>query len=143
MAPLMIGKGADIRGIGRWAWKILQDKAQLVTVLSVYRPCKPFSSGVQTVYEQHTRALIILSDSRTQFLIYLKQCIQNRQAQGDLIILGMDLNDLVQQYDHTQFFDKLHMKEAILTIYSGSTPSSKTIRNASNILLMEYGVAWD
>ena len=44
----------------------------------------------------------------------------------------MDLNDPVQQYNHTQFFDELHMKEAILNIHSGSTPPSTTIRNESN-----------
>ena len=80
MAPRMIGQGADIRGLGRWAWTRLQGKAQAVTVLSAYRPCKPSSSGVQTVYEQHARALPVLSDPRTQFLIDLKQCIQHRQA---------------------------------------------------------------
>ena len=103
-----------------------------MTVLSAYRPCKPSSSGVQTVYEQHARALPVLSDPRTQFLIDLKQCIQDRQAQGDLIVIGMDLNDPVQQYNHTQFFEELNMKEAILTIHSGSSPPSTTIRNESN-----------
>ena len=66
MTSRMIGKGADIRGLGRWAWTGLQGKTQAVTVLSVYRPCKPSSSGVQTV------ALPVLSDPRTQFLIDLK-----------------------------------------------------------------------
>ena len=44
----------------------------------------------------------------------------------------MDLNDPVQQYNHTQFFDELNMKEAILNIHSGSPPPSTTIRNESN-----------
>ena len=62
---------------------------------------------MQIVYEQYVRSLSILSDPRTQFLIDLKKCIQDRQEQGHLIIIGMDLNDPVQQYDHTQFFDEL------------------------------------
>ena len=56
---------------------------------------------MQIVYEQYARALHVLSDTRTQFLIDLKQCIQDRQAQCDLNIIGMNLNDPVQQYDHT------------------------------------------
>ena len=75
MVPRMIGKGADIRGLGRWSWTRLQGKTKAVTVLSAYRPYKLSSSGVQTVYEQHARALPVLSDSRIQFLIDLKQCI--------------------------------------------------------------------
>ena len=111
MAPRVIGKGAIIRGLGRWTWTRLQGKTQAVTVLSAYRPYKPSSSCVQTVYEQHARVLPVLSDPRTQFLIDLKQCIQDRQTQGDLVIIGMDLNDPVQQYDHTQLFDELHTKK--------------------------------
>ena len=74
----------------------------------------------------------ILSDTRTQFLIDLKKYIQGRQEQGDLIIIGMDLNDPVQRHDHTKFFEELHMKEAILTIHSGSSPLVTNIRNRPN-----------
>ena len=73
----------------------------MVIILSAYQLCKPSSSGVQTVYEQHARLLPILSDHNTQFLIDLKKCTQDRQEQGDLIIIGMDLNDPVQRHDHT------------------------------------------
>ena len=65
MAPQVIGKGTDTRGLGRWDWKILQGKKQAVAILTVYLPCKPSLSGVQTVYEQHTRVLPILSDPRS------------------------------------------------------------------------------
>ena len=72
MAPRVIGQGADIRGLGRWARTRLQGKTQAVTVLSAYRPCKQSSSGVQIVYEHHARVLPVLSDPRTQFFIDLK-----------------------------------------------------------------------
>ena len=87
---------------------------------------------MHTVYEQHARSLPVLSDHRTQFLIDLKQCIKDRQAQIDLIIIGMELNYPTQQYDYARFFDELHMKEAILTIHSEFSPPTTTIRNASN-----------
>ena len=87
---------------------------------------------MQTVYEQHARVLPIISDSRTQFLIDLEKCTQDRQEQGDLIIIGIDLNDPVQRHDHTQFLGELHMKETMLTIHSGSSPPATNIRNESN-----------
>ena len=44
----------------------------------------------------------------------------------------MDLNDPVQQYEHTQFFEEFHMKETILTIHSRSSPPVTNIRNELN-----------
>ena len=67
MVPRVIDKGVDTRGLGRWIWTKLQGKEQAVTILSAYRPCKPSSSRVQTVYEQHTRALLVLSDPKHNF----------------------------------------------------------------------------
>ena len=92
---------------------------------------------MQTIYEQHARASPILSD-------ILLKCTQDRQEQGDLIIIGMDLNDPVQRHDHTHFFEELHMKEEILTIHSGTSPPVTNIRNESNYPIYAiYGVIWD
>ena len=55
MAPRVIDNGVDTRGLGRCIWTRLQGKEQAVTILSAYRPCKPSSSRVQTLYEQHAR----------------------------------------------------------------------------------------
>ena len=78
---------------------------------------------MQIVYEQHARALPIQSNHRSQFIM---------QEQGDLFIIGIDLNDPVQRHDHTQFFGELHMKEVILTINSETFPPTTNIRNVSN-----------
>ena len=77
MEPRVIGKVDDTWGLGRWVWTRLQGKEHTVIILSAYWPCKPSSSGVQTVYEQHTISLPILSDPRTQFLINLKRTGKN------------------------------------------------------------------
>ena len=132
MTPRVIDKGADSRGIGHWGWSRLQGKEQAVATMIVYHPCKPSSSAGQTVYEQHARALPILSDPRRHFFIALKRFIQDRQEQGDLIIIGMNLNDPVQQHDHTQFFGELYMKKIILTIHSGTSPLAANKQNESN-----------
>ena len=48
-----------------------------------------------------------------------------------MIILEMVLNDLVQRYDITIFFDELKMKEAILTVNWGQNLSSTNMLNES------------
>ena len=104
----------------------------MITIISTYRPCKPSSPRAQTVYKQDTRALPIKCEPRSQFLTYAKECIQKKQEKGDLIIIGMDLNDPVQHYGRTHFFEELHMKEAILTTHTGTPPPTTNILNELN-----------
>ena len=112
--------------------KTIQGKEQAVIIMPAYRPCKPLSSGVQKVYEQHARTLSIICDPTSQLLSDLKDCIQERQKQGDLIIIWMNLNNPVQWYNHTKRLGKLHMKETILTTYIGTPPLATNILNESN-----------
>ena len=61
----------------------------------------------------------------------LKDSIQTHQEQGDMIILGMDLNDSAQRYNITKYFDELHMKKLIQSIYRGQRPPATHILNES------------
>ena len=131
MVPRVIGTGNDKRGLGRWAWTRLRGKDRAITIISAYRPCKPSTSGVQTVYQQHLRALPVHQEPRQQFLVDLKECIQEHQAQGDNIILGIDLNDPAQRYDINKFFEELNMKEAIQSLHCGQRPPVTNILNDS------------
>ena len=65
-----------------------------------YRLCKPSSSRVHIVYEQHISILLVHCEPRSKFLTRLKEFIHERQKQGDLIIIGMNLNNPVLRYDH-------------------------------------------
>ena len=96
-------------------------------IISAYRLCKPSTAGVQTVYKQHARKLPIHQEPRQQFLVDLKDSIQTHEEQGDMIILGMDLNDPAQRYDITKYFDELHMKEIIQSLHRGQRPPAINI----------------
>ena len=119
MAPHVIRMRKDKVGLGRWAWTRLRGKERVITIISAYRPCKPSTTGVQTLYVQHARSLSVNQEPRQQFLVDLKECIQAHQVQSDMIILGMDLNDPAQRYDLTKYFEELNIKEEIQSIHRG------------------------
>ena len=61
-----------------------------------------------------------------------KSVYRKSKKKGDLIIIGMDLNDPVQYYGRTNFFEELHIKEAILTTHTGIPPPTTNILNELN-----------
>ena len=87
-------------------------------MISVYRPYNPSTSGVQTMYDQHSRILSILQELRFQVMQYLKLYIQTLQENGNPIILGMNLTNLIQRHDHTIFFDEIYLHEVIISTHT-------------------------
>ena len=69
MAHRVIETGKDSIELGRWTWIRLQEKNRYVTLLLVYRPCKPSISGIHTIYERHARILPLNQEPISQFLI--------------------------------------------------------------------------
>ena len=61
------------------------------------------------------------------------------QRQGDMIILGMDLNDPAQRYDITKYFEGLNMKEAIQLMNRGQRPPATNIWNDSHYPIVGKG----
>lgn len=62
----------------------------------------------------------------------LKLCIHTLQENGDLIILGMNLNDPIQRHDHTEIvLDGIYLYEAIISKHTGRNPLIKTSINES------------
>ena len=57
IAPRVIETGKYSIKLGIWTWTRLQGKYYVVTLLSAYRPYTLSIVGIQTAYEQHTRAL--------------------------------------------------------------------------------------
>ena len=110
MAPRTIGIDKDKNGLERYAWTILQGKDRAVTIFFAYRPSKPLTSGVHTMYDKHTRSLHTRQELRHQFLTYLKIDICEHEDKGNMIILGVDLNDLVQRHKITTLIDELYYK---------------------------------
>ena len=63
-------------------------------MMSTYnRPCKPFTTCIRHVYDQQARLLPLDQELRSQFLQDLRVCINNIRFKGDLLFIGMDLND--------------------------------------------------
>ena len=104
MSPRVIGKGKDPTGLGRWTWTKLHGKDRVVTMISTYRPCKPSTAGIQTVYKQHARAFPLDQEPRSQFLLDLRKSIAKIQSTGDVAFVGIDLNDLIERHDFQKFF---------------------------------------
>ena len=132
LSPRVIGKGTDPTGLGRWAWTRLRGKERAVTMLSAYRPCKPSTAGIQTVYEQHARVLPLYQEPRSQFLLDLRKSIEKIQVNGDVVFVGMDLNDPIERHDFHKFFAELNMHEAILVTHTKTRPPATNILNLAN-----------
>ena len=96
LSPRVIGQGKDPTGLGRWTWTRSRGKERAVTMISAYRPCKPSTAGIQTVYEQHARVLPLTQEPRSQFLLDLRKSIENIQANEDVVFVGMDVNDPIE-----------------------------------------------
>ena len=69
MSPRVIGMGKDPTGLGRWTLTRLRGKDRAVTMFSAYRPCKPSTTGIQTVYEQQAQVLPLDQEPRFQLLL--------------------------------------------------------------------------
>jgi hypothetical protein len=59
--------------------------------------------------------------------------IEGQQAKGDLIIIGMDANEDVRSRHLKEYFDKIHMHEAILSSHPRLSPPATCIKNESRI----------
>ena len=101
-------------------------------MISVYLPYKPSTAGIQTVYEQHARVLPLDQEPRSRLLLDLRKCIENIQSKGDLVFVGMDLNDQIEIHDFQKYFTELKMHEVILTAYLKTRPPATNILNLAN-----------
>jgi hypothetical protein len=103
-------------------------------MFSAYRPCLPSGSGVNTVYAQHACHLgTSCKDPRSQLLIDLAEAIKACQEPGDIIILGMDINQDVTSRQIHQFFRELHLRNAITIHHPQSSPPATCHRNEHRV----------
>ena len=87
----ILDQGADI--YGRWAWMRLGDPTKrCATFFSVYSPNS--SQGISSSYQQQVHALQLPETKpREQLYRDLQIVIEDRQDQGDTIIIGIDNNE--------------------------------------------------
>ena len=92
--------GVDWRGLGRWAWYVLEaEGGHRTRVVSVYNIGGHKSDGLSTVYQQHLRYLQLnnMLDTTPRELMkrdLIKQ-LKTWVDQGDRIVLTMDANEHV------------------------------------------------
>jgi hypothetical protein len=93
------------------------------------------NTGVNTVNAQHARHLGAGSkEPRAQFLLDLAEVIRARQALGDHIILGTDINEDMRRYQIREWASKdLHLHNIIFTQHSHLSPAATCHRNDNRV----------
>jgi hypothetical protein len=93
----VINKGADPHGLGRWTWALLSGRQGIKTrIILGYRPVPDPSNKTGTVFSQHEQYFIdrgTARNPRQAFLEDLRTQIIQWIVKGNIIILGLDLND--------------------------------------------------
>jgi hypothetical protein len=107
-------------------------RSRHTTIISAYWPCISSTTGETTVYEQHARYFGAESKCpRELMIIDLAEFIKARQAQGDIIVLDMDVNEDVRSRQLKKYFEDLNLQEVILKKHSNRSPPAPCIKNDS------------
>ena len=126
-AHRVIQSGQDPSGLGRWVWTRYRGRHGIVLrVISAYRPVLNPSAPL-AVYNQHRRRLMENDDDRcprTALIEDLCKELQQWIAEGDQIVLGMDVNANITQATVTQPFTTLGLQEVITGRHGTNAPST-------------------
>jgi hypothetical protein len=116
-SPKVADSGADPTGLGRWTWVQLTGRRGLsIRIISGYRPVKDSTNRAGTVYSQHEKYFMDIGaygEPRLAFLDDLETDILRWQAEGNLIILGLDLNDNTWTGAETLRIEQWGLKNAL------------------------------
>jgi exonuclease III len=116
-SPKVSKSGADPTGLGRWTWVKLTGRQGLeIRIINGYRPVRDTSNRAGTVYSQHKKYFMENEeywDPRLAFLDDLEEEIKRWQAEGNLIILGVDLNDNTWTSPEAQRIEQWGLKNAL------------------------------
>ena len=100
------GRGKDPTGLGRWTWMPIQGKQGVkVRMFSAYQPnCLNHNGGDTTVVAQHqhyyTTQSTIATNVRDRFVADFSHAVQEALDDGELIIVGIDVNDTIAHCDY-------------------------------------------
>jgi hypothetical protein len=90
-------KGEDTHGLGRWTWALLSGRRGMKTrIISGYLPVPDPSNNTATVFLQHEQYFYDQGNARNPrraFIEDLGEKITKWKEKGNLIILGLDLNN--------------------------------------------------
>lgn len=132
MIPRCKGKGVDDSGLGRWAWMRLQGKnGRIITMVSVYCPCRPSTPGPGTVYEQHRRAFGINDkEPRTAFWEDLQAFLSREKDLDHWLLVGGDFNADTRSREVREFFRQLNMENVITRVHGSTGPATFVWNNS-------------
>jgi hypothetical protein len=93
----IVAHGTDSLGLGRWTWIKLAGRRGITTrIITGYHPVRDTSNRPGSVFSQHEKYFYDSGqprDPRTAFLSDLETELRQWLADGDQIILGMDVNE--------------------------------------------------
>jgi hypothetical protein len=133
-ASMKVEHGVDDTGLGRYCWVVLQGRMKTrVRIVSAYRPVEN-NRDVGSVWNQHVRyfrkeQLLYNVDPREQMLDELLHAADEWIAAGEVVIIGIDLNQNISDPVLRERFRPVGLTEAISCHHSPSHPPATYNRN--------------
>ena len=129
----------DSTGLGRWTSTLYQGKNNtLLRVVQVYRPCHPNPHSPNGVYQQHSRYFLtknIRTSPRTQFLLDLKNFLEECLDREEQLIVMGDFNENITHSPISTFFSELGMHNLLFTLFENDyLHSPQTYSRGRNII---------
>jgi exonuclease III len=129
-------KGEDPQGLGRWTWALLSGRRGIkARIISGYRPVKDQSNKTATVFSQHEQYFYdqgAARNPRQAFLDDLGDQIKKWKADGNLIILGLDLNDNAWNSAAAQTIESWGLLNVHTSHHPELPPTATCNKNRSN-----------
>jgi hypothetical protein len=130
-------KGEDTHDLGRWTWALLSGRRGMKTgIISGYHPVPDPSNKTATVFSQHEQYFYDQGNERNPrqaFIEDLGEQITKWKEDGNLIILGLDLNDNAWTSEAAQMIELW----GLLNIHTTQHPNLPAVaacnKNRSNI----------
>ena len=119
------GTGKDPEKFGRWTWSRLQGKDQIHTrFISAYRPYQ--NTGISTTWTQHLNHFrlpgINCTNPRDKFDKNLCADIEVWKELGDIIIIGIDMNENAYNEKLSRIFRRLVLRPLIKSTHPNQSP---------------------
>jgi hypothetical protein len=136
-ASMKVEHGVDDTGLGRYCWVVLQGRMKTrVCIVSAYRPVEN-NRDVGSVWNQHVRyfwkeQLLYNVDPWEQMLDELLHAADEWIAAGEVVIIGIDLNQNISDPVLREHFRPVGLTEAISRHHSPSHPPATYNRNYSD-----------
>jgi hypothetical protein len=130
-------KGEDPHGLGRWTWALLSGRRGMkARFISGYRPVPDSSNKTATVFSQHAQYFYDQGNQRNPrqaFLEDLAAQITKWKAEGNLIILRIDLNNNAWTSEAAQIIESWGLIN-VHTTHHPELPAVATCnKNRSNV----------